>query len=271
MRDTAHALPKSLGWAADQGADFALVTHMMPYDESMADQELFNPNTDQSMTEFARWQTEAQDQGVDLSQYSGAAWKFYKTEEQARVVQFVKERKKAALDRNIPIHVTSLMTWSTPEKLEEQARLAAILAEARAVGEARGLELDLPPATATHERKCDFVEKGVAHITASGDVRPCYFLWHEYSCYMDGGMKKITPKTYGNVLETNILDIWNSEAYDAFRKEVLEYAYPYCSNCSVVPCSDVTGHMGVFEQDCFGLNIPCGHCIWCMGGVRCLV
>ena len=89
--------------------------------------------------------------------------------------------------------------------------------------------------------------------------------------YMDGDTKKIVPRTYGNVMDDSILTIWASQDYCAFRGEVLEYDYPYCSNCSVVPCSDVTGQGYDFIQDCYGLNIPCGHCIWCMGGVRCLL
>lgn len=111
----------------------------------------------------------------------------------------------------------------------------------------------------------------MAHITPTGDVRPCYFLWHEYSCYMDGHMKNVEPKTFGNATETSILNIWNNKPYVDFRHEVMEYDYPYCSNCSVMPCSDVTGQGRPFEQDCVGLDIPCGHCIWCMGGVRCLL
>lgn len=271
MRDTAEALPRSLAWAADQGAEFALVSHMLPYGESMADQELFNPNTDKSMAEFMTWQAEARERGIDLSPYFDILWKFYKTSDEARMVRFIMDRQKDALARNIPIHLASLMEWTSPGKLAEQRWLEAILAETQAVADERGLAVTLPPVCAVHERQCDFVEQGVAHITADGDVRPCYFLWHQYSCFMDGGVKKILPRAFGNVREISILDIWNSDDYRAFRGDVLDYDYPYCSNCSVVPCSDVTGQGRDFEQDCLGLPIPCGHCIWCMGGVRCLL
>ncbi|QGY40498.1 radical SAM/SPASM family putative metalloenzyme maturase [Pseudodesulfovibrio cashew] len=271
MRDNAEALPRSLEWAADQGADFGLVTHMLPYAEDMADQELFNPNTDRSMLEFERWRQEAEDLGMNLSAYFGTSWKFRKTNEDLRLMRFVNERRMEAFSRDIPIHIVSLEEWSTPDKLAEQQWLEALLAEARSVAEARGMDVALPPVAATHERKCDFMEQGVVHITPTGDARPCYFLWHEYSCFMDKGLKKVSPVTFGNVTEDSILDIWNSEDYVAFRTEALRYDFPYCSNCSVVPCSDVTGAMGVFQQDCYGLNIPCGHCHWCMGGLRCLL
>jgi len=271
MRDNAESLPRSLEWAADQGADFALVSHMLPYDESMANQELFNPNTEKSMAEFAQWKREAEALGIDLNAYFGSGWKMIKSPRQQAALDFVNERRKDALSRNIPIHFSRLLEWSTPEKQAEQEWLRALLDKARAVAEKRGLAVTLPAVAATHDRQCDFVEQGVAHITATGDVRPCYFLWHEYSCHMDGGRKKVLPKTFGNVAETPILDIWNSEEYRTFRSLVLEYDYPYCSNCSVVPCSDVTGHMGEFQHDCYGATIPCGHCNWCMGASYCLL
>lgn len=271
MRDNAEGLPRSLDWAADQGAEFALVTHMLPYSENISDQELFNPNTEKSMAEFLTWRKEAEKRGIDLNQYFGLPWKFTKTKDQAELTDFVKERIQDALRRDIPIHFANLLEWTTPERLAEQEWLSGIFAEARRVAGGKKMDLTLPPLSAVHDRHCEFVEQGVAHITPSGDVRPCYFLWHEYSCYMDGGMKHIQPRTMGNVLESSILEIWESEEYRAFRGEVLDYDYPYCSNCSVVPCSDVTGDGRPFERDCYGLSIPCGHCIWCMGGVRCLL
>ena len=271
MRDTLDGLPRSLAWAANQGADFALVTHMLPYGEGTADQELFNPNTDESMAEFARWQVEAADLGIDLASYYGLPWKFNKTPEEARVVDFVNTRRNAALARGVPIHFNQLLHWSTPEKRADQAHLEAVLAEAREVADRTGLDAVLPGACAALDRRCDFVEQGVAHVTPAGDVRPCYFLWHEYGCRMEGHAKKVLPRTFGNVLETPLADIWQDPDYCAFREEVLAYDYPYCTNCPVMPCSDVTGQGRPFERDCKGIDVPCGHCAWCMGGVRCLL
>ncbi|MBC17174.1 MAG: radical SAM protein [Desulfovibrio sp.] len=271
MRENAQSLPRSIAWAAEHGAQFVLVTHMLPYTETTMDQELFNPNTELSMAEFMRWQAEADAAGFDLSEFFGLGWKFHKTPEQRELVRFVTSRQQAALAKNIPINLKSLLLWASPEKQAEQQWLASILAKAQQIAKDMGVNVTLPPVAATYDRTCDFVEQGVAHITPDGDVRPCYFLWHEYSCYMDGGKKRITPKTFGNIMESSIVDIWNSAAYRTFRQEVLEYDYPYCSNCSVVPCSDVTGSGNPFQQDCYGLTIPCGHCLWCMGGVRCLL
>lgn len=271
MRDNAASLPYSLQWAAEQGAEFALVTHMLPYGDTMTDQEIFNPNTEQSLAEYERWQNEAQHHRLDLSNYHEVLWKPKKTEREMELVTFVSERVKAALTNGIPMHLAYLKQWTTEEKRTEQARLATIFEKTRKIADEYKMDLTLPPITATYERKCDFVEQGVAHITPTGDVRPCYSLWHEYSCVMDGETKKVTPLTFGNIQDASILEIWNNEEYRNFRKQVLEYEYPYCTNCSVVPCIDVTGQNDPFEMDCYGITVPCGHCLWCMGGVRCLL
>ncbi|MEZ0576174.1 radical SAM/SPASM family putative metalloenzyme maturase [Halodesulfovibrio aestuarii] len=271
MRDNAASLPYSLKWAAEQGAEFALVTHMLPYGESMAEQELFNPNTEQSLAEYERWLAEAEERGLDLGRYFEVLWKVKKTEDEKRLVTFVNEHVKAALAKGIPMHLSNLMQWTTDEKRTEQECLVTIFEKARAVAAKYNVDITLPPISAAYERKCDFVEQGVAHITPDGEVHPCYFLWHEYSCFMDGDIKKVTPRTFGNVLTSSILKIWNSDEYRNFREQVLKYEYPYCTNCSVVPCVDVTGRNDPFEMDCYGTTVPCGHCLWCLGGVRCLL
>ena len=38
MRENLHELPATLAWAAERGANFALVTHMLPYDAQRAAQ-----------------------------------------------------------------------------------------------------------------------------------------------------------------------------------------------------------------------------------------
>ncbi|SIN74819.1 radical SAM/SPASM family putative metalloenzyme maturase [Halodesulfovibrio marinisediminis] len=271
MRNNAASLPYSLQWAAEQGAEFALVTHMLPYSDAMANQELFNPNTERSLTEFERWQDEAKERGFNLEKYFDVLWKVKKTEDEMEFINFVNERMKAALSDGIPMHLAYLIQWTTEEKRVEQTWLASIFEKAQEIAGKYQLDLTLPPITASYERKCDFVEQGVAHITPTGDVHPCYFLWHEYSCFMDGDSKKVTPQSFGNINDSSIIEIWNSEEYQNFRTQVLKYEYPYCTNCSVVPCVDVTGHNDPFEMDCYGTTVPCGHCLWGMGGVRCLL
>jgi len=271
MRDTFRALPRSLEWAAGQGASFAIVTHMLPYGTEVERQAVFNPNTRESLEFFRQWQAFARERGHDLTEYLGGLWRFPKDDRRKALEKFVADMHREAARQGLPLHLSNLVKWSAPEVEAEQEELQRVLRRAEQVAADSGLELVLPPQAAALNRRCDFMEKGVMHISPDGGVHPCYSLWHEYSSCMDGELKHITPRSFGNVLDRDVLSIWNDPAYAEFRKAVLEYDYPYCGNCNVAPCSDVRGYAEGFIKDCYGIEVPCGHCEWCMGGVRCLV
>ena len=66
LRDSLEQLPRVISWAAKQGADFVLVSHMLPFAKSAVEQCLFNPNTREATWYFEAWQERAFCQGVDL-------------------------------------------------------------------------------------------------------------------------------------------------------------------------------------------------------------
>ena len=168
------------------------------------------------------------------------------------------------------MHLARLLEWDTPECRDLRAKVETVLAQARTVAARSGLRLDEPPLAALYQRRCDFVEDGSAFIAADGEVSPCHFLWHDYSCRMDGGDKTVRRTSFGNVTRGDLTDIWNAERFARFRTEVRQYDYPHCSNCTMAPCSDILAQAGEFERDCYGAEVPCGHCLWCAGGLRCL-
>lgn len=266
MRDNCAELPEVVEWAARQGASFALVSHVFSYHPATAEQDLFNPNTGRAVELFARCKAEAARRGLNLKDYSRVLWKWHKTEADAELVAFVDAFIAHAQAQGVMVHFPRLLEWDEKDLPPvEQA-----FARARAIADEAGLELDLPPLKALDERHCSFVENGTMFVTPEGDVRPCYFLWHRYSCFMDAMSKRVEPLTFGNVLETDAAEVWNSGAYAGFRDKVLAYDYPFCTNCAFTPCPDLLGENGPFEEDCYGVDVPCGHCVWCMGGVRCM-
>jgi MoaA/NifB/PqqE/SkfB family radical SAM enzyme len=199
-----------------------------------------------------------------LADYLTVIWKYSRTPREQRLYELVEEMKGAARAGGISLHLKNLM-----ERDEEWgAELEQVFLEARRVAEETGLALTLPGTAPSSSRRCDFVENGAAFVSWNGDVHPCYFLWHRYGCHIFGRKKSVTAKSFGNVNERGLTEIWNSPSFRAFREEVLAYDFPYCSNCNVVPCQYLTAEE--FEQDCYGNTIPCGDCFWCMGMFRCL-
>jgi molybdenum cofactor biosynthesis enzyme MoaA len=60
MRDNAHELPEVVRWAAKQGASFAIVTHLLPYDAEHAKKIAYDLNSEQALAFFQEWQERAE-------------------------------------------------------------------------------------------------------------------------------------------------------------------------------------------------------------------
>lgn len=271
MRDTAAQLPLVIRWAGELGLDFAIISHVLPYDAKMQSQSLFNPNTPEATALFRKWQAKAVRQGLDLHDQHGVAWKFIKSDKETRLHELVKGLLGEAERQGVWIHLARLLEWDRRTLEGEERRLEQCFRDAADAAARAGMELRLPPLQARDERRCHFVEDGTAFVTSQGDVSPCQFLWHRYACHMDGGRKVVRPWLFGNIRERDMVDIWRGADYAEFRRQVLAYDYPYCSNCPFVPCDDIKGSPYDFDYDCLGATIPCGHCFWCMGGLQCLL
>lgn len=201
---------------------------------------------------------------IPLADYLTAIWKYSRTPREQRLYALMEEMKAEARSRGISLHLKNLM-----ERDEEwAAELERVFSEARTVAEEAGIALTLPGTSPDSSRRCAFVEEGGAFVSWNGNVHPCYFLWHQYGCHLFGREKFVNAKSFGNARERSILEVWNSQAFRAFREDVLAYDFPYCSNCNVVPCQYLTAEE--FEQDCYGNTVPCGDCFWCMGMFNCL-
>lgn len=211
------------------------------------------------------WKEGSVKEEASLADYLAVIWKYSRTPKEQRLYDLVEELKAEARSRDISLHLKNLM-----ERDEEWAvELERVFDEARQVARETGLALTLPGTAPASNRKCEFVEGGGAFVSWNGNVHPCYFLWHQYGCHLFGRKKYVNAKSFGNVRESGILDIWNNQAFRAFRDDVLAYDFPYCSNCNVVPCQYLKAEE--FEQDCYGNTVPCGDCFWCMGLFNCLL
>ena len=264
MQDNLLELPGVIRWAAHHGATFAIVTHLLPYHETMVSHALYDANTDSALELYRSWEEKAVKEGIDIYRYPNVYLKYEKNQRDQKVVDFIEAMKSDAVSKGVYLHLDKLLKRADV-RVREVMRL---FEEARAVADETGIDLRLPLAVPKSERTCEFVEEGGAFISWDGKMHPCYFLWHRYQCYIDGHKKFVAPKVFGNLNGRGILDIWNSTAYSHFRKNVLRYDYPYCFNCGFALCDYVQGEE--FQQDCYTNTEPCGSCLWCMGVFHCL-
>jgi len=263
MKDNVAQLPDLVRWAARHHVEFLIVTHMLPYAEETAGDAAFETSTVAARALFAAWKERAAAEGVDITRYQDLAFRFRRTEEEDRVVSWVRRMVEDAAAQGVTLHLQRLFQ-SDPALLP---RVEAAFAEAAEAARALGIDLRLPASAPTHERSCDFVEGGSAFVSWDGDVHPCYFLWHRYHCWVGGAEKRVAPLAFGNLKERDIAEIWNGAGFGRFRGEVVRYEYPFCHDCNAALCTDVREEV---VEDCHLGSVPCAACMWCTGVFQCL-
>jgi putative metalloenzyme radical SAM/SPASM domain maturase len=263
-RDTMHELPSTLRWAAERGATFFIVTHLISYDAFQFPKVAYDQNTDEALTVFEQWKHRGMEGGVDITRYFDVVWKYIKTEEERKIVELVSRLHEDAVSRGVFLLFRNIV--ERDESL--RAELEHLFDMAQTVAKETGIDLRLPALSPSGRKYCEFTETGGAFVSWNGDVHPCYLLWHGYSCFASGWRKFVTPKVIGNLSERGILDIWNDPEYRSFRQSVLSYHYPLCTNCNLAPCDYIDSR--VFEHDCYINTIACCDCQWCLGVFQCM-
>ncbi|MEI6205569.1 MAG: radical SAM/SPASM family putative metalloenzyme maturase [Desulfuromonadales bacterium] len=264
MRKNLTELPAALRWAAAHGAAFAIVTHVLPYEEQHAGEAAYTLCTAEAVELFRQYSAIAHQHGLNISNYFESRWKYSRSKDEQKLVDIVETMKAEAARRELFIDMKKLLLMD----IRQADEVADVFARAREVACESGIELRLPEIALLGKRHCSFVEEGSAFVSVNGNVSPCYFLWHRYRCYASGWRQQVVPKVFGNVTEQDVLQIWNSQAYGAFRAQVSSYDYPGCSNCTLAPCDYV--QTDAFEQDCHIGEVPCGACLWCTGVFQCM-
>lgn len=111
---------------------------------------------------------------------------------------------------------------------------------------------------------CRFIEEGHCFLRWDGDVSPCMGLLHTADTYLGKHKRRIWHHSFGNVSGQSLGEIWNGEAYRAFRQRVHEFKYAPCLFC---------GGCELLEEnlsDCIGSLAPtCGGCLWGQGFAVC--
>jgi putative metalloenzyme radical SAM/SPASM domain maturase len=263
MQDNVDQLPALVRWAAGHHVEFVIVTHLLPYAQEMTRAAAFEPSTDAARAVFEEWRARAAAEGVDLTRYREVFMRFRRSPAEEVVIGWVRRMVQDAASRGVTLHLERLFASDPALKPRVEASFAAAAEAARAAG----IDLRLPASVPTNQRSCEFIEGGSAFVSWGGDVHPCYFLWHRTHCFVGGTEKRVAPLSFGNLREKDLLAIWNSEPFRAFRGEVVRYEYPFCHDCSVALCSDVRDEV---VDDCHLGTVPCAACMWCTGIFQCL-
>lgn len=262
MRDNLRELPALVRWLASRGVTRLIVSHILPFGRTMADQPVFGMNTESGEVFYKKWFSRAQKNGIDLSQYFKVLWKYNKSPDEMKLIELVQSIYTQACQNDIPFHIGNLIAG------EELHQAQEVFQKAEEVAAAVNIRLMLPSLRPLTAHACVGVKQGGMFISWDGKVSPCHFLWRSFCCYLYGREKQVSQRVFGDLSQESILNIWNSQKYKQFRNDVLRKRYPHCPGCNVYPCEDIDSID--FENDCYGETVPCGDCLWSMGLLQCM-
>ncbi len=261
-------LPQIIDWAHDRGVDYIIASHLFAYDGQMAEESLFSPNSEEATALFAKWSQKAKDNGLNFASIPGIRLRFNRSDEDRHLLHLGASMQLEAREKDIKLHFDNLLK----QREHRHPELAQLWAEARQRAEERGIRLSLPPlqAPSSDERSCPFMEEQAVFIATNGDVMPCHFLWHTYSCMVNQSAVHIQSRPFGHLSTQSLTEIWEDPRYTTFRQEASGSDYAPCWSCSSGPCPDLVNPNMLDIHDCYGNHVPCGHCMWSIGWTRCL-
>lgn len=112
--------------------------------------------------------------------------------------------------------------------------------------------------------QCPFIRQGSTAIAWDGNLSPCLPLMHQHQSYLLDIRRVVHRYVVGNIMEQDLLTLWESPEFVSFRKRVDEFDFAPCTVCA--SCEMVESN----QEDCFGNKFPtCGGCLWAQGFIRC--
>ncbi|HAH05709.1 MAG TPA: radical SAM protein [Elusimicrobia bacterium] len=113
--------------------------------------------------------------------------------------------------------------------------------------------------------ECRFIRERCLFIRWDGKVAPCMGLLHSHEIHFHGYRRKVQAHAFGDAAERNLKELWESEAYAAFRAKVAAFDFSPCHACGGCSYTDDN------KADCTGNVYPatCGGCLWAQGIVQC--
>ena len=112
--------------------------------------------------------------------------------------------------------------------------------------------------------RCPFIDRGATAIAWDGSLTPCLPLLHNHTSFLMDRERTSRQYRVGNVVDCDLINLWNNPEYVAFRDRVQRFDFSPCTSCGGCDFSEKN------EEDCFGNTFPtCGGCLWAQGVIRC--
>lgn|GEM_PF-608675 len=248
--------------------DFVILSHLIPYSLESSKKVAYETNNEEAVKIYKKWVNYLKNKGYKIDDWlelmkKKALPEFFPEENEP--MKLFKAMYNEASCKGLTLHMQNL----TNRNDELISKVKAILEEVESLCRKKNISFQIPRTNPTPLRKCDFLEEKCMYIGVDGEVSPCYFLWHSFTCYIGGLKKAVKRWSFGNIKEKEPLEIFNSSAYQGFINSVLKYDFPYCYDCNFALCDLM--EFEDFIYDCYTNDVPCGACLWCGGLFYCMI
>ncbi|MCX5884486.1 MAG: radical SAM/SPASM family putative metalloenzyme maturase [Proteobacteria bacterium] len=276
MKDNVKEMLSLLEMAERYGVSTVIVNNLLPPSEALKDEIVYDFHSERNVSLFKETKSKADQSGLDLNSYFKLSSVFSAAvccDIQAEALLEKKERLVKDLIEHLSNEVSKVKGFINIPALikrrgEEFERMGEILEKVKQSAEQKGITLLLPRIIPGNNRKCGFVSDDTCFVAWDGEVSPCQQLSHSYVCYHYGRRKVVRRKSFGNVAEKDLLTVWNSPDYRAFRSRVETFDFPHCGDCVFADgCPMINDNE--FLNDCFLNEEPCGDCLWSRGILQC--
>jgi putative metalloenzyme radical SAM/SPASM domain maturase len=250
------------------GIDFIILSHLIPYSPENSKKVAYETNNEESVKIFKKWISSLENKGYTINDWlelmkKKALPEFFPEENEP--MKFFKAMYDEAAEKGLTLHMQNLINRDN----ELINAVKAVLEEVEKLCRKANISAQIPGTNPVPQRKCDFLEEKCMYVGVDGEVSPCYFLWHSFTCYIGGLKKAIKRWSFGNVIQKDPIEIFNCPSYRQFIESVLRYDFPYCYDCNFALCDLM--EFEEFLYDCYTNTVPCGACLWCGGLFYCMI
>ncbi len=260
-------LPELVKKVGEEGGDFILVSHVVPYTKAIFDSSVYIPVSQESLKIMERAL------GYDWNLIREANYELLAQTYTGRSIdktasEFHRGLWKKAMDKGYWINLP--MLFESKERLAILEEVKRYFKKAEVIAHEYGVEIDLPPLFPDAKRRhCPYVDKKALFIRSDGKVTPCMDFAYSHPMYVNTHLKVIKEVIMGDLRREGLLDIWNSERYRNFRKmrEDMPANIPWCGDCpySTLGCFYTENN----DIDCYGNEPNCAECLYSVDIARC--
>ncbi|MCD6530078.1 radical SAM protein [Candidatus Bathyarchaeota archaeon] len=266
MKDNLSDLPDLVRFLAEEDVDSILLSHVVPYTESVLRKTLYTTLSKHSLEiiEFSMkygWRLLRDAAQGTLSQaYVGRGNSY--ASDVVRSLWRRAERKGYWI--NLPL------LFLSEEAIRSAVQVERCFEKCLKVAREYQVDLNLPSVYPDAKRRsCPYVDSNATVVRSDGKVVPCLEFAYRHPMYVNAHVKDVYEVVFGDLMRESLESIWNKKVYADFRqvRRSLSENIPWCGDCpySALGCFFTK----TSELDCYSNSPGCNECLYSVGLARC--